>query len=139
MAPLDQLREHRSRIAALQQRPVVAAGHPRDQHVKIGAQPYRDAAPCDPRAGGRVHERAPAGRENMRRLLQQPRDDTALAVAKHGFAAVAENFLDRLAGGGLDLVIRIEERQVQPDRQAPSDFCLARAHQPDQDDCPPRR
>ena len=47
MAPLDQLREHRSRIAALQQRPVVAAGHPRDQYVEIGAQPYRDPAPCD--------------------------------------------------------------------------------------------
>ena len=83
MAPLDQLREHRSRIAALQQGPVVAAGYPRDQHVEIGAQPYRDAPPCDPRAGGRVHERAPAGREDMRRLLQQPRDDAALAVAKH--------------------------------------------------------
>ena len=75
----------------------------------------------------------------MRRLLQQPRDDAALAVAKHGFAAVAEDFLDRLAGGGLDLVVRIEERQVQPGRQAPSDLCLARAHQADENDRPPRR
>ena len=75
----------------------------------------------------------------MRRLLQKPRDDAALAVAKHRFAAVAENFLDRLAGGGLDLVVRIEKRQVQPGGQAPPDFGLAGAHQADENDRPPRR
>ena len=55
------------------------------------------------------------------------------------FAAVAENLLDRLAGGGLDLVIRIEERQVEPGRQPPADFGLAGAHQADENDRPARR
>ena len=75
----------------------------------------------------------------MRRLLQEPRDDAALAVAEYGFPPVTENFLDRLAGGGLDLVIRIEERQVQPGGQTPTDFRFAGTHQPDENDRPPRR
>ncbi len=75
----------------------------------------------------------------MDRLRQQTGDHPALAIAEDRLAAIAENLLDGLAGGGLDLVIRIEERQVEPRRQAAPDLGLAGAHQADQHDRAARR
>src|ERR1044071_6922033 len=75
----------------------------------------------------------------MRRLLQKSRDNAALAIAKHRFPALAEDFLDCLAGGGLDLIVRIEKREIQPDGPAPSDLRPPRAHQADENDRAPRR
>ena len=134
MAPLDQLGEDAARILSLQQRPVVAPRDPREQHVEIGAQPHRDAALRDEVPGRRVHERAAAGCQHMHRLAEEPRDDAALAVAKDGFAAIAEDLFDRLTGRGLDLGIRIEERQIEPYGQAAPDLGLPRPHQADEDD-----
>ena len=63
--------------------------------------------------------------------VEQPRDDPALAVAEHPLATIGENLLDALAGGHLDLVIRIEERQVESRREPAADLGLPRAHQTD--------
>ncbi len=138
VAAFDQFRQHGARIAGHQQGPVVAPRHPGHQHVEIGAQPHRNAAPGDRRPCHRVHESAAAGRQHMRRLGQQTRDDAPLAVAEYRLAAVAEYLFDGLAGGSFDLDIRIEERQVETRRQTAADFGLAGAHQSDQHDRPAR-
>jgi hypothetical protein len=50
----------------------------------------------------------------MHRLLQKPANDPAFTSAKHALAAIGKDLLDRLAGGGFDLLVRIEKRQAEP-------------------------
>jgi hypothetical protein len=68
---------------------------------------------ADEFASQRVHKRASAGRQDMHRLLQKPANDPAFTGAKHALAAIGEDLLDRLAGGGFDLLVRIEKRQAE--------------------------
>jgi hypothetical protein len=65
----------------------------------------------------------------VRRLVEQARNDAALAGAEVGLAIFLEDLGDRAAGGALDLVVGIDERQAKPHRQPLADGALARAHQ----------
>src|SRR5216683_1415574 len=66
-------------------------------------------------------------------LREQPGDDPPFAVPERAFATIGKDFLDGLAGGGLDLRIRIEERQTEARREAAADLALSGPHQTDQD------
>ena len=83
-------------------------------------------------AGLLVHEGAAAGRQDHRSFLEKARDDAAFAVAKMGLAVDGENVGDRHAGGGLDLVIGIAERQAELLREPAADGTLSRAHEADE-------
>ena len=85
-----------------------------------------------------IDEGAAAGRQDMRRPLQQALDHPPLAVAERGLAEALEDLLDRAAGRGLDLVVGIDEVQPEPLRQAAADRGLARPHQADHDNGPVR-
>ncbi len=128
----DQPLEHRPGLAVLEQRPIVAPRHPVEQQIELGAQPDRHRALADERPGGRVHERAAAGRQDLHRSVEQAGDDAALAIAKRRLAVALEDFLDGLAGGGFDLGVGVGERHFEPLRQAPADARLACPHQPDE-------
>ena len=85
-----------------------------------------------------IDEGAAAGRQDMRRPLQQPLDDPPLAIAERGLAEPLEDLLDRAAGRGLDLVVGVDEIEPEPLGQAPADRSLPRPHQPDHDNRPVR-
>ncbi len=84
------------------------------------------ASDLDQGAGLGVHEGAAAGGQHMRRLVQQPGDHPALAVAEGRLAHLGEDLGDRAAGRGLDLGVGVAERQVQGGGQAAADAGLAR-------------
>src|SRR5271166_2151914 len=138
MAPLDQFGQDPPGVTRLQKRPVAAPRYPLHQDVEIGAQPQRYPVPTDHGAGQGIHKGAAAGGQDLHRLGQKPGDDSTFAVAKDALAAIGKNLLDRLAGGGFDLLIRIEKRQAEPQREAAPDLGFAGAHQPDQNDGPAR-
>ena len=69
----------------------------------------------------------------MDRLSEQPGDDAALTIAEHPFSAIGKDLLDALAGRDLDLMIRIEERQIEPCGEPTADLGFASAHQTDKD------
>ena len=66
--------------------------------------------------------------------LQQAGDDPPLAVAEIGLAVDREDVRDRHAGRGLDLVVGVAERQVEPLREPAADGALSGAHQADEHD-----
>src|SRR5205085_11146025 len=119
--------------------PVAAAPDPRHQHFETGPQPQRDAAARNPLTRRRMHKGATAGRQHVNRLGQQPGNNPPLAVPEDALAAIGEDLLNSLAGGGLDLGIRIEKRQAEAHREATADLALAGAHQTNQDDRAARR
>ena len=65
----------------------------------------------------------------MRRLVEQAGDDAALAGAEFGLAVFLEEFTDCAAGGVLDFVVGVDERQAEAQRQPLADRALAGAHQ----------
>jgi hypothetical protein len=75
----------------------------------------------------------------MHWTLEQSGDNPALAVAKYRLAAVAEDFLDGLAGRRLDLLIRIKKRQIEPRGDSASNLGFAGAHQADKYDSTARQ
>ena len=66
-------------------------------------------------------------------LCEEPGDDPPLAIAERALPTIGKDFLDGLAGGGLDLRIRIEERQTEARREAAADLALSGPHKTDQD------
>ena len=83
-------------------------------------------------AGLVVHEGAAAGGEHDRPFLQQAGDHPALAVAKMVLAVDGEDFGDRHAGCGLDLVISIAERQLERLREPAAHGALSGTHETDE-------
>ena len=65
----------------------------------------------------------------MRRTGQQAGDHPALAGAELGLAEALEELRDRAAGRALDLVVGVDERQAELERQPLADRALAGAHQ----------
>ena len=99
----------------LQQRPVVAparraAAAGRDRRA---ARPRRRARVISARVS-RVHEGAAAGRQHVRRVVEQARDHPALAVAERRLAVAREDLGDGAAGRRLDLVVGVDEGQAEP-------------------------
>ena len=91
IAPLDQLGQHRARVARLQQRPVAAARRPaatarRDRRA---ATPRRRARAITARVAGSMKAPPPVA-STCTGCAQQPGDDPPLAVAKHRLAAIGE-------------------------------------------------
>ena len=110
LARREQLAERLGRIGGLQHWPLVLALHyPPHQHVEFGGKPDRDALRLDCRACSRVHERAAAGRQDLRATLDQARDHARLAAAEVGLAVAGENVRNTHAGGLLDLRIGVHE------------------------------
>jgi hypothetical protein len=85
-----------------------------------------------------LHEGTAAGGDDLGRAIDQPGDHSPLAVAEMRLAEALEDVGHGHAGGGLDLVIGIDEGQAHALRQAPADRRFARTHQPDQHDRLPR-
>ena len=68
---------------------------------------------------------------------QHARHHTALAVAEMLFAVAGENVGDRHARRLDDFLVDIDEWQPEPQREAPPDGGLARAHHANEDDGAP--
>ena len=66
--------------------------------------------------------------------LDQPRHQPPLAIAEILLAIAFINFGGAETGGILDRRIAVDERQVEPLREAPADGRLADTHQADKDD-----
>ena len=64
-------------------------------------------------------------------MHQQARDDFAFAVAEMRLAMIGENFIDGLAGRGLDLFVGVDERQIQDLAEPAANRAFAAAHQAD--------
>ena len=131
---VHQARENLPGIALAQQRPVGALAHPVVQHLEVGAQPDGDGVLAHQGARLGIHVGAAAGRQHVCRPGQQARDHAAFAGAELGLAEAFEELRDRAAGRALDLVVGVDERQAEAQRQALADRALAGAHQADQGD-----
>ena len=101
-----------------------------EQDIEIGAQPHGQCLGTHQRPRLGVHIGAAAGRQHMRRFVEQAGDDAALAGAELGLAVFLEELADRAAGRMLDLVVGIDERQAEARGQPLADRALARTHQP---------
>ena len=72
-----------------------------------------------------VHQRAAAGRNDGRTVLEETGDHARLAVAKIGLAVFREDFRNRHAGGLFDLGVGVDERQPDARREATPDRAFA--------------
>ena len=113
IALLHEPRENFSRIALAQQRPVGALLHPVEQHVEFGAQPHGERPGLHQPPRLRVHVGAAAGRQDARRLLQQPGDHPPFAGAELLLTKAFEEFGDGTARRALDLVVCVDEREAE--------------------------
>ncbi len=82
----------------------------------------------------RIHEGAAAEGQDHRVAGQQAADDAAFAVAEGWFAVAGKEFGNGAAGGELDFLVGIAERQAEPGGEATADGGFASAHQADQHD-----
>ena len=118
---------------------MAAPPYPVEQHVELGAQPHRHRLGAHQRPRFGVEIGAAAGRQDVRRPVQQALDDAALAGAELGLAEAVEELRDGAARGTLDFVVGVDERQAEPEGQALDDRALADPHQPDEGDGARRR
>ena len=117
------------RIRRLQQRAVVLAAHALQQGLEIRVEPDRDAALGDPLARARIEKGAAAGGEHDLSAVQQPHDDTALAVAEIALAMLCEDFGNsHTAGRGDDFGVGVDECQAKARGETLPDGAFARAH-----------
>ena len=134
IASLDEFLHRGFGITFAQQRARVAFHHPAHQDRQLCPKPDRNAVFPHALARLGVHVGATARREHLRSVAEQARNDLALAVAKLRFSVIGENLIDALGGRPFDLVVGIDERQSELERQTLADRRLAAAHQADQHD-----
>ena len=108
------------------------------QDGQVRLDPDGDAAAANVVARLLGHQRAAARCQHLRTGGKQAGDDLALALAKVGLPVVGEDLRDRLAGRALDLLVRIDERQVEARRQPASDGGFSATGHADQHDGPGR-
>ncbi len=125
---VDQILKRLLRMFCFQQGPVAAPADALPQGVEIRPEPNGNGIFKNYGPRPVIHEGAAAGRQNTGRLRQQSLDDTFLPLPEGLFAMFREDFIDRAAGGFLDLLVRIQERQLQPRGELPADGGLACAH-----------
>jgi hypothetical protein len=125
--------EQFDRIPVLEQGPVISSGHTLGQRLDIGVEPHGDAAFEDQGPGPLVDERTAAGRDNLKRTIDQSGDNAALAVAEAALAMAVENLGNGTAGSLFDLVVGIDEREPEALREPTSDGRFSSPHQADQD------
>lgn len=113
---------------------MIAAANPSGERLDVRVQPDRNAPLEHQRPGRGVGESSAAGRDHMRRTLQQAGYHQPLAVAEMILAEPFENLSDAETRRFLDLLVRIGEGQIEPPGQASPHAGLARAHQADEDD-----
>src|SRR5580704_3655286 len=127
-------------VAALQKRTMRAFAHAAPEHVLIRFKPNRYSRRGDPGPCLLVHEGAAATGKHTRAVAQQTRHDAALSVAERVLSVPRENFCDRQARRGFDLLIGIDEFEAELLRETPAGRGLARSHESDEDNrAPPER
>src|SRR5205807_9485650 len=103
-------------------------------------KPNRYSSQGDPCPCLLVHESTAATRKHTRAVAQQTCHDAALSVAERVLAVPGENFCDRQARRGFDLLIGIDKFEAELLRETPAGRGLARSHEPDEDNrAPPER
>jgi hypothetical protein len=131
-------RSSTSRGSAL--RNIGRCSRPATRRSRVGSgtrsQTERAPEPAHRGARARIGEGAAAGRQHQRRPGQQAGDHPALAVAEMRLAVAGEDLRDRQAGGGLDLGIRIGERQAEPRGEPAADGRLPGAGHADENHGP---
>ena len=117
-----------------------AFAHAAPEHVLIRFKPNRYSRQGDSGSCLLVHEGAAATRKHTRAVAQQTRHDAALSVAERVLSVPRENFCDRHARRGFDLLIGIDEFEAKLLRETPAGRGLARSHESDEDNrAPPER
>jgi hypothetical protein len=134
MALVNQALQHGGGVVGHQQRAMRPPGHPSQQQRQWGPQPDGQPPVADRGASRRIHEGAPAGRENHGRSLQQAADHPAFDIAEGRFPESLEDLGDAATGRCLDLVVGIDERQAKARRESPANGGLPSAHQAHQHD-----
>lgn len=129
-----ELAQYGGRVLASEQWPVVSPLDPLGQRVDRCIDPDRFCAGEDQFASLGMHERPAACRNDLGPTIDQPRNHSALSVAKLFLAKTFEDFRDRHARRRLDLMIGINERDVQALGQPFAHSRFANAHHPDQHD-----
>src|SRR3984893_7127668 len=120
-------------VAALQKRTMRAFAHAAPQHVLIRFKPNRYSRQGDPGPWLLVHEGAAATGKHTRTVAQQTRHDAALSVAERILSVPRENFCDRQARRGFDLLIGIDEFEAKLLGETPAGRGFARSHESDED------
>src|SRR5581483_11270484 len=137
---IDRLTLRQQFLDPVRQRTVAAPFGALDQHFDIGLQPYGNALDVDQVARALIHYRAAAGRQHLRSVFQQARDDSRLAGTEIGLTVFSEDFGNAHAGGAFNLGIGIDERDAEPRGKPPPNRGLARPHHADEHDgTPPER
>ena len=136
IALTHQSTEDLARFPGPQQGPMIASLDPGQEEVERRPEPYRYRFFADHGPGWGIDEGAPAGRQDVPRIVEETRDHALLAVAKGRFSVAVEYFTDGTAGRRLDLGIGIDEGQAQTLREAAADGGFAGPHQANQDDRP---
>jgi hypothetical protein len=121
-------------VCVLEKRPVIAPRNALIKQIHRSFEPYRNSVSCNFSSGlGRKHG-ASASRQNLGAGLQQPPDHALFAFAEVCLAMDAENVFHRHARGLFDRRIRVVERKIEGESQAPPDGRLPRTHHPGKDD-----
>ena len=129
--------ESRFRIAVPELGPGVPARGPLSQNLDRGVEPDRDRPVIEKRSGARIDVSAASGRDHSHSaLVDQPGDETPLAISKIVFAIAFEHFGGRKASGVLDCGVTVDELQAKALCKTPADSRFTYSHEPDQHDRP---
>ena len=126
--------KRRFRVVRAKQRPRVAPGGAFAEDIDRRVEPDGDRAAIQQFASSGIDERATAGRDHADGTIDQPRDQTTLAIPKIAFPKSLEYFSCGEASCILDCRIAVYEGQPKAFRQAAANGGLAGAHQANEDD-----
>lgn len=129
--------ESRFGIAVSELGPGVPARGPLGQNIDWGVEPDRDRPVIEKLSGTRIDISAASGRDHSHSaLVDQPGDETPLAISKIVFAIAFEHFGGREACRVLDCGVTVDELQAKALCKTPADGRFSYSHQPHQHDRP---
>ena len=131
---LELLKRRLAIVDLVQQRPCVQSGCPSGQQIHRRIEPDGDRPLVQQLPSARIDEDLASGRNHPDLVVDQPRDQSPLAVAEIRLAEPLEHLCRRVACRILDGRIGIDEGQVKAPREPSPDGRFAGPHQADKDE-----
>lgn len=123
-----------SRVGSPKQRPRIASGGPRQEHIDGRIEPDGDRAFLQQCVRALIRESAATGRNDLHALIEQAGDDPPLPISEVSFSKAFKDFPGRQATGIANGIVAVDEIEAQLLRKAPTHGRLAHAHHSDECD-----